>query len=112
MALGILMILFVGMSVISILGLLLMYLLKGEKAKAAAFYIMAVWGMAVSAMSAVSLPGNYTGQQILAWGFGFLSVAGLLVHIGSREKSRRMAAYLLVTISVIGGILKMFVFTM
>lgn len=110
MALGILMILFVGMSVISILGLLLMYLLKGERAKAVVFYIMAVWGMAVSAMSAVSLPGNYTGQQILAWGFGFLSAAGLLVHLSARDKSRRMAAYLLVTVSVIGGVLKMFVF--
>lgn len=112
MALGLLMILFVGMSVISIVGLLLMYLLKGERAKAFAFYVMAVWGMGVAALSATSLPSNFTGHQILAWGLGFLSVAGLLVHIGSKNKSGRMTAYLLVTVSVICGVLKMFVFSM
>ena len=112
MALGVLMILFVGMSVVSILGLLLMYLLKGARAKAAAFYVMAVWGMAVAAFSALSLPGNAAGQMIFAWGFGFLSAVGLLVHAGSRKRSAKMTAYLLVTVSVIGGILKLFVFSL
>ena len=55
MALGILLIAFIGMSVISLLGLIFMYLLKNERAKAAAFYCMAIWGMAVAAMGAVSL---------------------------------------------------------
>ncbi|WP_072524205.1 hypothetical protein [Clostridium sp. Marseille-P3244] len=108
MALGILSILFVGMSVISIIGLLAMYLLKGERAKAVAFYIMSVWGMAVSALAAVSLPTNYTGQRLFVWGLGFLSVIALILHIRTRSKSVRLISYILVTFSIIAGILKLF----
>ena len=109
MALGILLIAFIGMSVISILGLLLMYLLKNERAKAVIFYIMSVWGMAVSVLSATSLPSNYTFPRLLAWGFGFLSVIGLLIHIRAKSKAQHMAAYILVTVSIIAGILKLFI---
>lgn len=98
------------MSVFSILGLLLMYLLKNEKAKAVLFYCMSVWGMAVSAISATSLPSNYTAAQIIAWAIGFLSVIGLIIHIRAKSKSQFHAAYILVTISVIAGILNLFVF--
>ena len=44
MALGILVLLFVGMSAISILGLLLLYLVKKEPICRVIFYSMSVWG--------------------------------------------------------------------
>lgn len=110
MALGILLILFIGMSVISIIGLLAMYLLKDERAKAATFFIMSVWGMAISAFSAVSLPANYTGERLFVWGLGFLSVIALILRIRSRSNSIKLAAYIMVTISIIAGILKLFLF--
>ena len=110
MALGILMIMFVAMSVISVVGLSFMYLVKGESTGRVIFYVMAVWGMIVAVMSAGSLPTNYTAERLITWAIGFLSVAGILVYIrGTEEKSRR-AAYLLVTASVAGGILKLFLF--
>lgn len=110
MAIGMILILFVGMSVFSILGLLLMYLLKNEKAKAVLFYCMSVWGMAVAAIKAMSLPSNFTAAQIIAWAIGFLSVIGLIIHVRAKSKSRFNTAYILTTISVIGGILNLFVF--
>ena len=85
MALGILLILFVLMSVISVLGLLLMYLVKDEKKKNLIFYVMAVWGMAVAVMGAVSLPSNYVVSQAAAWGLGGLSVIALIVNMAGKK---------------------------
>lgn len=110
MAIGYLLILFIVMSVISILGLLLMYLVKNERVKTALFYIMAVWGMVVAYLGASSLPSNFTTERILAWAFGFLSVIGLLLHLRSEAGSRRTAAYILVTASVVLGVVKLFLF--
>lgn len=110
MALGLLVISFVSTSVISIIGLSLMYLLKNERAKAGIFYFLSIWGMAIAVLSAMSLPSNWMAQQFIAWGFGILSAAGLIVHLKSSSSSGRMTAYALVTISVIGGVLKMFIF--
>ena len=55
MAIGMIVILFVGLCVISILGTLLLLLVKSEKAKRKIFYAMSVWGMAVAVLSATSL---------------------------------------------------------
>ncbi len=110
MALGILLILFVLMSVISVLGLLLMYLVKDEKKKNLIFYVMAVWGMAVAVMGAVSLPSNYVVSQAAAWGLGGLSVIALIVNMAGKKESAGRAARLLVTVSVIIGVLKIFFF--
>ncbi|MBM6855199.1 hypothetical protein H6B11_13755 [Mediterraneibacter glycyrrhizinilyticus] len=110
MALGLLLIAFVGVSVISIIGLALLYLLKKERAKAGVFYFLSIWGMAVAVISAMSTPSNRMSQQLIAWGFGILSAAGLMVHLKGSSASSRMTAYVLVTVSVIGGVLKMFIF--
>ena len=110
MALGILMIMFVAMSVISVVGLSLLYLVKGEGTRRVIFYVMAVWGMIVAVISATSLPSNYMAGRLLAWTLGFLSVAGILVYVRGTEESYRRIACLLVTVSVAGGILKLFLF--
>ena len=108
MALGLLMILFIVMSVISVVGLSLLYLMKNPGARQVIFYIMAVWGMIIAVISATSLPTNYTLERLITWAIGFLSVAASVVHIRSEEDKARMAARLLVTISVAGGIIKLF----
>ena len=108
MALGILMIVFIVMSVVSILGLIMLYMAKGEKTRKVIFYIMAVWGLIVAVLSAISSPGNWTAHQLIAWGFGFLGVAGVIVNIAVRSGRRCIPAYLLVTASVVGGVLGLF----
>ena len=108
MALGIYMILFIAMSVITVVGLSLLYLMKSPGARQVVFYTMAVWGMFVAVISAIGLPTNYTMERLITWAIGFLSVAGIVVYIRSTEDKARMAARILVTISVAGGIVKLF----
>ncbi|HIU25716.1 MAG TPA: hypothetical protein IAC50_04410 [Candidatus Copromorpha excrementigallinarum] len=110
MALGILLILFVVMSVISILGLLFMYLVKDERKKKLIFYVMAVWGMAVAVLGAMSLPENYVTSQAVAWGLGALSVAALIINLTGKKEAAGRLAQLLITVSVVGGVLKIFFF--
>ena len=52
MALGLLLILFMVMSIISVVGLLLLFLLKGERAQKIVFYFMALLGMFIAWMTA------------------------------------------------------------
>lgn len=110
MALGVLMILFIGMSVISGLGILFLYLIKDAQRKKSVFYLLAVWGMIIAVMSATSLPSNFLVSQFIAWSIGLLSVVGLLVHVKAKTKSQYNVAYLLVTISVVAGMIKLFMF--
>ena len=87
---------------------LALYLVKSPGARQVIFYIMAIWGMIIAVVSATSLPTNYTLERLITWAIGFLSVAGIVLHIRSSEDKARMAARLLVTISVAGGIIKLF----
>lgn len=106
MALGILLILFIVMSLISILGLILMYSVKSEGAKKDTFYAMAVWGMIIAVLGATSAPTNWIIYQVLSWIFGFMGIAGILVYMKYRSEGRCMPAYLLVTASVVLGMVK------
>ena len=54
------------------------------------------------------MPVNYVMQQVIAWGIGFLSVAGLLVYLKGRTDTAKIAAYALAAASAIGGVLYMF----
>ena len=53
MALGLLLILFMVMSIISVVGLLLLFLLKGERAQRIVFYFMALLGMFIGSGAAL-----------------------------------------------------------
>ena len=108
MALGIFGIMFGFMSVVSILGLLVLFLVKGEKARRISLYAMAVWGMAIAAFYGLSLPGNKVGGQMLAWGLGLMSAAGIAVCAGAEGEVRRQAASVLMALSIVGGMLKLF----
>lgn len=104
MALGLLALLIIGVIVISIAGLLLMYLVRSETVKKYIFYIMAVWGMLISVVSAPSLPVNWVFMRAVAWAAGFLGIAGIVVSIAGRTRKHRIYAFLLVTISVVAGV--------
>ena len=68
MALGLLLILFMVMSIISVVGLLLLFLLKGEKAQKIVFYFMALLGMFIAWMTATSYATNQIKEQMISWG--------------------------------------------
>ena len=109
-ALGALVILFAAMSVISALALLIMLLVKDEKKKKILCYFLGIWGMLIAWMSADSLPSNYIVQQIIAWGFGVLGVVGLLIQICGKSSKHAVIARVLVSLSVVLGLLYLFFF--
>ena len=108
MALGILMIGFVVMSVISILGLLLMFLVKNRKTTEKVLYFMAGWGMIIAVLGASAQPSNYVIQQLVSWILGFLGIAGVLVYKKAGNRWMTLIAYLLIILSVVGGMERLF----
>lgn len=108
MALGYLLILCVAMGAISIVGISSLLLVKNEKAKRNIFYALAVWGMCIAYVGATALPQNYTAQRLAAWGLGFLSVAGILIHVQAKDRNMRLIAYGMVVVSVVAGFIKIF----
>ena len=83
MALGLLALLVAAVAAISVAGLLLMYLVRSETVKKYIFYIMAVWGMLISVVSAPSLPVNWIFMRAAAWAAGFL---GISRHSGQHRR--------------------------
>ena len=109
MALGLLLVLFMVMSIISVMGLVLLFLLKGEKGQKAVFYFMAVWGKGIVWVTGNSYPTNYIKEQLIAWAFGALAVIALLVQICGKSERSFLTAKVLVAASVVLGMVALFV---
>lgn len=99
MALGYLFILFIFITAVSIVGILLLYLLKNQRAKNIVFYFLAVWSMCIAFLDVTSLPSNYLMERLIALSFGVLSIIAIIFKIKKPEKP--MVAYILVTASVL-----------
>lgn len=106
--LGALVITFIVMSIVSILGVLLMYLSKNEKVKKVFFYFLAVWGMVIAYCNVLSNPETWTESIILAWALGALSVVALLIQVCLKQENRFRITRILVTLSVVAGMLDCF----
>lgn len=98
MALGYLFILFIFITSVSIVGILLLYLLKNQRAKNIVFYFLAAWSMCIAFLDATSLPSNYLMERLTAWSFGVLSIIGIIFKI--KKPKKPIIAYILVTVSV------------
>lgn len=109
MALGLLLILFMVMSIISVVGLLLLFLLKGEKAQRIVFYFMALLGMFIAWMTATGYATNQIKEQMISWGFGALAVVAVLVRLCDKSKNAALAAKLLAAASVVLGMVALFI---
>lgn len=109
MALGLLLILFMVMSIISVVGLLLLFLLKGERAQKIVFYFMALLGMFIAWMTATGYATNQIKEQMISWGFGALAVVAVLVRLCGKSKNAALAAKLLATASVVLGMVALFI---
>lgn len=108
MALGILLLLFIGMSVVSGLGILFLFLMKDHKKRKPILYFLVVWGMLIAFISARSLPINFIMEQVIVWGIGVISVIALFIYLRAKTKFQYYISYILVTGSVVIGILKLF----
>lgn len=108
MELGKILIVFIVMSMVSGMGILLLFLMKNPYVKKGIFYFLAAWGMIIAVLDVKSLPASQVSSQLMAWGFGFLSAAGLIIHIRGRSKHSFQIACMLVAASIILGTLKLF----
>ena len=107
-SLALLVITFMVMSLVSVVGLILIYIVKNEKLKKGMFYFLAIWGMIIAYCSVLSTPDYMLGAVIISWVLGGLSVAALLIQICTRKEKRFQIARVLVTISVVAGMIDCF----
>lgn len=108
--LGMLVILFIAMTVISLVGIILLYLLKSEKAKTVMLYILSVWGVIVAYCNVSGDPINWTGSIIRGWVLGALSVVAILIQLCTKWEKKALVTKLLVTVSVVAGMIDCFFF--
>lgn len=108
MALGMLMILFIAMMVISGLGIAFLFMVKNKKGKNILLYAMAIWAMIIAIMNATAQPSNFLMEQMIAWAIGFVAVIALVIKIKKPEKM--MLAQSMVALSIVGGMLDLFSF--
>ena len=105
MALGILVIMYIVLCIISIVGLLALFLTKNMAASKLICFAMAIWGILLAILSAQSLPSNWILLQAFAWGFGFVGLAAFVVRVIAKNNKQHTFAALLASASVIGGML-------
>lgn len=106
--LDMLVIVFVAMSVISLAGLAIIYISKSEKVQKGLLYFLAVFGMVVAWMNAQMIPSYMTGELVIAWALGALSVVALLIQFCMKSENKFKIARILVTVSVVAGMLDAF----
>mgnify|MGYP004677721745 FL=1 len=107
MALGYLALMFVIMSVISIVGLVLLLIIKNEKANRAILYIMSAWGILIAVMNITALPINWIMWRVVAGVCGLIGLAGGIVRFTAKE--RKTVSALLAIVSVLAGMIMLFV---
>lgn len=105
--LGALVITFYVMGIISIAGIVLLYLSKNEKLKKGLLYFLAAWGIVV-AYCGVLGSGFFITDGLSSIAFGALGLAGLLVQLISKKENKFQIARALVTISVAAGMVDCF----
>lgn len=107
-ALALLVITFMVMSLVSVVGVILLYATKNEKIKKGMFYFLAIWGMIIAYCGVLSTPDYMLGEIIISWLLGGLSVIALLIQLCTKKEKRFLIARILVTISVVAGIIDCF----
>ena len=118
MAIGILTLLFIVVSLISLFGILLLFLWKDGSGREALFYLLAAWGLLIAACSILSLPSSFMLSRTVSFSFGLLSAAGLFWHRNMEKEDdggeigngrfTHLVSFLLVTASILLGILKLY----
>ena len=107
-SLAALVIAFMVMSLVSVVGVVLIYLVKNEKVKNGLFYFLTVWGMIIAYCGVRSTPSYMLSQVIITFAIGALSVVALLVQLCMKSEKKFQIARILVTISVVAGMIDCF----
>lgn len=109
-ALSLLVIAFIVMTVVSVIGVVLLYLIKNEKVKKGIFYFLVVWGLVITYCGVRSTPLYMADQVLITCIWGVLAVVALLIQLCMKKENRFNIARILVTISVVAGMIDCFMF--
>ena len=99
---------FMVMSLVSVIGVILLYAAKKEKLKKGVLYFLAIFGMIIAYCSVLSTPEYMLGSVIISWILGGLGAAALLIQLCMKHEKRFQITRILVSISVIAGMLHCF----
>ncbi|WP_211745618.1 hypothetical protein [Paenibacillus sp. Marseille-Q4541] len=106
MALGLLVIMFTIIAIISIVSIGLLFTVKNRKINNIIFAVTVIIGIVVSYMNFTALPTNYTTEQIVAVIFGLLAVIALILKFMNKDR----VAKILSAASVVLGVVQLFFF--
>ena len=106
--LGALVITFFALSVISILGIGLLFFTKNEKRKKGIFYGLSIWGLVIAYCNLQMCYSFMTGSIIIAVLLGLLAVAAVLIQRFGKSENRFKAAQMLAAVSVVVGMVDTF----
>ena len=106
--LGALVITFFVMSIISILAVVLLHTLKNEKFKKIILYFLSVWSIIIAYCGILSTPFYMSGERFITVAIGALAVVGILVWKLSKKENKFKIASILVSVSVVAGMVDCF----
>lgn len=106
--LGALVITFFVMSIISVVALVLIHFLKNEKIKKGLLYFLSVWGVIIAYCGVLSTPGYMVGEILVTVAIGAMSVIAFLMQKFSKKENKFQIARILVSISVVAGMIDCF----
>ncbi|MEQ3339770.1 hypothetical protein [Clostridium butyricum] len=102
MALGFLFLLFIGMSILAIVGIVLLFIVKKNNTNDVLLVLMTAYSMSIAFLNATAQPTNFVGTQILAWVVGLVAIIGTAITLLTRK--HLLISKILVSVSVIIGI--------
>ncbi|KHD15419.1 hypothetical protein [Clostridium butyricum] len=102
MALGFLFLLFIGMSILAIVGIVLLFVVKKNNTNDVLLVLMTAYSMSIAFLNATAQPTNFVGTQILAWVVGLVAIIGTAITLLTRK--HLLISKILVSGSVILGI--------
>ncbi|MBQ9960877.1 MAG: hypothetical protein IJP00_03115 [Firmicutes bacterium] len=108
-ALGMLVIIFLGLSIVGLAGVILQFVLKDEKKQKLCFYISAITAMVFSWNAAMMTPGYMEGHIAIIQSFAVLAAVAMMLTALGKNKKLFTAAKILVTIAVAAGMILMLV---
>lgn len=107
-SLALLVIVFLGMSVVSVIGIIAIYLVKNESVRKGLLYFLSIWGMLIAFFGVKSTPFYMTGEILISLGLGLLGVIAILIQLCMKKENRFQIARILATVSVVAGMIDCF----
>lgn len=102
MALGTLFLVFAGMTMAAIVGIVLLFWIKDKNISDIVLVLLTAYSLIIAYLGAGGEPINFVMQQVIHWLIGFVAVIGTGTRFITKKQS--VLSKVLVSVSVIAGI--------